>query len=205
MRLSSNLNPARASSLTSPSDLHARQSPQPSRAGSAGLPSGQVGLLSAQLCTISFGGVRLTYLPFTPPPNRLYSVSGFAADTAGARVHSGMRFSFVSKSNRSSAAAMKFASAFTDVVFTFAAVFFAGADVEGLVEAAGAEGAGVPWRDGSALDDTCRSFPCVSMMAAANSANFFSSRAGRPFFASASSACAGGDDGDVSDHWYCRP
>lgn len=173
-----------------------------------GLPSGQVGLLSAQLCTISLGDVRLTYCPFTPPPNRLYSVSGFAADTAGARVHSGMRFSFVSRSNRSSAAAMKFASAFTDVVFTFAAAFFAGAadpDAEGLAEAVEAEvpeGAGVPWRDGCALVETCRSFPCVSMMAAANSVNFFSSAEGMLFFASASSASAAGDDGDVSDHSY---
>ena len=146
-------------------------------------------------------------MPFTPPPNRLYSVSGFAADTAGARVHIGMRFSFVSRSNRSSAAAMKFASAFTDVEFTFAAGFFAGAadpevEVEGLAEVV--DGAGVPWREGSALDETCRSLPCVSMMAAGNSANFFSSAAGRLFFASASSASAAGEDGegDVSDHWY---
>ena len=175
------------------------------------LPSGQVGLLNAQLCTISFGGLRLMYLPFTPPPNKLYSVSGFAADTAGARVHNGMRFSFVSRSNRSSAAAIKFASALTDVVFTFAAAIFTGApdvEVDGFAEAVEAdvpEGAGVPWREGSALDDTCRSFPCVSMIAAGNSANFFSSAAGRLFFASASNASAAGEDGDVSDHWYFEP
>ena len=110
-----------------------------------------MGLLNAQLCTISFGGVRLTYLPFTPPPNRLYSVSGFAAETAGARVHNGMRFSFVNRSNRSSAAAMKFASAFTDVVFTFVAVFTGAADPDAepdgladVMEVDVPEGTGVP-------------------------------------------------------------
>lgn len=36
----------------------------------ANLPDGHVGLCKAQVCTISEGGVRETYLPFTPPPKR---------------------------------------------------------------------------------------------------------------------------------------
>ena len=43
------------------------------------LPSGQVGLCSAQVCLISLPGVSETYLPRTPPPNNSYSVSGAAA------------------------------------------------------------------------------------------------------------------------------
>ena len=59
---------------------------------------------------------------------------------------------------------------------------------------------GVPVRLGSAL--TVRSFPCTSMIAAGNFANFASSSAGSLFFASLYRALTGSDDFVESDQSY---
>ena len=88
---------------------HARN-PRPQSSNTKDIPDGHVGLDSLHVCTTFFGGSKLTNLPVTPPPNKLYSFPGSATLCAGARVHCGIRFSSVSSENRSSAAAMKCAS-----------------------------------------------------------------------------------------------
>ena len=144
---------------------HARN-PQPQPSNTKGIPDGHVGLDSLHVCPTFFGGSKLTNLPVTPPPNRLYSFPGSATLCAGARVHCGIRFSSVSSENRSSAAAMKCASTVTVVVLcAFSAFFTAGPEpvffsvAAAALEAAVAgvadpeaepEGAGVPCREGFA-------------------------------------------------------
>jgi len=154
------------------------------------------------------------YLPLTPPPNNEYSEPGLGLDCkntsetriyarkfgltwAGARVQAGIRFSSVKRLNKSSAAAINVASTSTVDVFTVVG-FGGGLFTTGLgagavvVEVAFIDCTGVPVRLGSAL--TVRSFPCVSMIAAGNSANLTSSATGNLFFASWYSASTGLDD-----------
>lgn len=81
-------------------------------------------------------------------------MSGFAAETAGARVQDGIFFSSVSKANKSSAEAWNIADAVTVVVLTFSSVSLRIAwesaeratDAAGL--SAGVDGVGVPVRLG---------------------------------------------------------
>ena len=127
---------------------------------------------------------------------------------AGARVHDGILFSSVSTPNKSSAAAIKCASTDTAVVlfafsgtFGFAvSAFFVPAAVEGAVAVEGADGPGVPWRDGWA--ETVRSLPCVSTIAAGNSANLVSSAVGSFDLASWKSASTAGVRAVVMLHSY---
>ena len=91
--------------------------------------------------------------------------------------------------NKSSAAAINVASTSTVDVFTVTA-FGGGLFTTGLgagmaavvVEVAFVDCTGVPVRLGSAL--TVRYFPCVSMIAAGNSANLVSNATGNLFFTS---------------------
>ena len=89
--------------------------------------------------------------------------------------------------NKSSAAAINIASTSTVDVFTVVG-FGGGLFTTGLgagavvVEVAFIDCTGVPVRLGSAL--TVRSLPCVSMIAAGNSANLTSNATGNLFFAS---------------------
>jgi hypothetical protein len=154
---------------------------------------------------ICLGASNETYLPLTPPPNKEYSDPGLGLDCknasntcvhaqkmrlalAEARVQIGIRFSSVKRLNKSSAAAIKVASTSTVDVFTvvvFGGWFFAaglGAGAVVVVEPAFRDWTGVPVRLGSAL--TVRSFPCVSIIAAGNSANLVSSAIGSLFLAS---------------------
>ena len=134
---------------------------------------------------------------------------------AGARVHCGILFSSVRSENKSSAAAMKFASTVTVVVFVAllapratpgpSAFFFSAASVAGLPAAADpdadADGAGVPCRDACA--DTVRSLPCVSMIAAGNAANLASRAEGRRDLAREKSASTAGERAVLRLHSYC--
>ena len=102
---------------------------------------------------------------------------------------------------------MKCASTDTVVVlFAFSGArgfgFAASALPAGADAAAGAEGPGVPWRDGCA--ETVRSFPCVSTIAAGNSANLASSAVGSFAFASWKSASTSGLRAVLRLHSYYR-
>jgi hypothetical protein len=150
-------------------------------------------------------GVREIYLPRTPPPNKLYSVSGAAAlyhalsayistafllhpevTLAGARDHVGIRFSSVNKANRSSADAWNVASTSTVDVLIFredAAAFFASPGVPLLADAGRDVGAGELVRLGS-FEPTIMSLPWVSTKSTGNAANFVSRAVGSFCFAS---------------------
>lgn len=125
---------------------------------------------------------------------------------AGARVHAGMRFSSVSRENRSAADARKSAETTTVVAFTFfgsgALGVCAGEDDEATGGRTGVGPAfeGVAERLGSAL--TVRSFPCVSMMALGKVDNLASSAAGRRVRASVNTAFTSGEASVVSDQLY---
>jgi hypothetical protein len=137
-----------------------------------------------------------------------------ARTLAGACVHNGIFFSFVSISNRKLASAIKDASTVTllvlSVFFTGSAFFGGWLTEEAAVEADALEavafdafwgGAGVPERLGSVL--TVRSLPWVSISAAGNSANLVSRAVGRRDFARAKSESTAGDEAVVSVQLYC--
>ena len=181
----------------------------------ASWPDGQSGDCNDHVCTICLGASSEMYLPLTPPPNSEYSDPGVGLDYkntlgshayaqeislawAGPRVQIGIRFSSVKRLNKSSAAAINVASTSTVDVFTVVvlggALFVAGlgAGAAVVTEVALMDCTGVPVRLGSAL--TVRSFPCVSIIAAGNSANLVSRAMGNLFFASWYRASTGLDD-----------
>ena len=88
-------------------------------------------------------------------------------------------------------------STFFSCLIAFTAADFAVEDAED------AAGVGVPVRDVSGVTPTCKSFPCVSMIAVGNCANFSSSNAGNCFLASAYSLSTAGDDAVDKDQLYC--
>jgi hypothetical protein len=118
---------------------------------------------------------------------------------AGARVHNGILFPSVSNPKRLLASAINDASVVTLDVLIFGWVAFGGALVTATWVAAATAGAltvfvgaGVPERLGSVL--TVRSFPCVSIIATGNSANFASRATGKRDFAREKRASTAGDE-----------
>ena len=111
-----------------------------------------------------------------------------------------MRFSSVSRENKSAAAAWKVASTLTYDVFTLAAFFgctpVLGADVD-----TAEEGAGDAVRLGS-LEPTMISLPCVSTSAGGNNANLASSSAGNLDLARSNTVLTEDDAAEVSDQEY---
>ena len=123
---------------------------------------------------------------------------------AGARDHAGMRFSSVSRENKSTAAAWKVASTLTYDVFTLAAFFGCTTEVLGVDADTAEEGAGDAVRLGS-LEPTMISLPCVSTSAGGNDANLASSSAGNFDLARSNTVLAEDDAAEVSDQeYYCR-
>ena len=93
------------------------------------------------------------------------------------------------------------------VLFAFSGARGFGLTASPVIDTAGAgvavpgvEGPGVPWRDGCA--DTVRSLPCVSTIAAGNSANLVSSAVASFALASLKSASTAGERAVLRLHSY---
>jgi hypothetical protein len=170
-------------------------------------PDGQVGDCNIHVCTIFLPGSSVTYFPLTPPPNNEYSPPGSAFDFAGARVHTGIRFSSVRREKKSFASTMNVADVLTSLVLialTFCAAeatetFFAAA----LIAAAGA-GVLAPLAGAESWPATVRSRPWVSRRALGNALNLASRAAGNCFFASEYKASTAGDEPVDSAHSYWK-